>query len=152
MLTRMPRKFLLAILALLISIPLLIVAQQPERVDLNAIHKIKTEEFEHSKVMDILYNLTDRYGPRLTNSPQFRAAGEWAVKQLHEWGLSKAHLEKWGPFGNGWVRNQATGVEMRAATTAKNGSYRFSGLDAGEYTLEAVSPELGQGRLRRRSR
>ncbi len=44
------------------------------------------------------------------------------------------------------VRNQATGVEMRA-TTAKNGSYRFSGLDAGEYTLEAVSPELGQGRL-----
>jgi len=31
MLTRMPRKILLAILALLVSIPLLIVAQQPER-------------------------------------------------------------------------------------------------------------------------
>jgi hypothetical protein len=44
------------------------------------------------------------------------------------------------------VRNQATGAEMRA-TTAKNGSYRFNGLDAGEYTLQAVSPELGQGRL-----
>ena len=102
MLTRMPRKILLAILALLVSIPLLIVAQQPERVDLSAIHKIKTEEFEHSKVMDILYNLTDRYGPRLTNSPQFRAAGDWAVRQLQDWGLSKAHLEKWGPFGNGW--------------------------------------------------
>ncbi len=94
MLTRMPRKRLLAIWALLVSIPLLILAQQQERVDLNAIHKIKTEEFQHSKVMDILYNLTDRYGPRLTNSPQFRAAGDW--------GLSQVHLEKWGPFGNGW--------------------------------------------------
>ena len=102
MLSRMPRKLLLAISALLVSIPLLILAQQPERVDLNAIHKIKAEEYEHSKVMDILYNLTDRYGPRLTNSPQFRAAGDWAVKQLQDWGLSQAHLEKWGPFGNGW--------------------------------------------------
>ena len=102
MLTRMPRKILLAILALVVSIPLAIVAQQPERVDLSAIHKIKSEEFEHSKVMDILYNLTDRYGPRLTNSPQFRAAGDWAVRQLQDWGLSNAHLEKWGPFGNGW--------------------------------------------------
>ena len=108
MLTRMPRKLLLAILALAISIPLLILAQQPERVDLNAIHKIKTEEFEHSKVMDILYNLTDRYGPRLTNSPQFRAAGDWAVRQLQDWGLSKAHLEKWGPFGNGWENDYFT--------------------------------------------
>jgi len=44
------------------------------------------------------------------------------------------------------VRNQATGAEKRA-TTAKNGSYRFSRLEAGEYTLLAVSPELGQGRL-----
>jgi len=102
MLSRMPRKFLLAILALLAAVPLLILAQQQERVDLSVLHKIKTEEFEHSKVMDILYNLTDRYGPRLTNSPQFRAAGDWAVKQLQDWGLSKAHLEKWGPFGNGW--------------------------------------------------
>ena len=102
MLSRMPRRLLLAVLAPLISIPLLILAEQPERIDLEAIHKIKTEEFEHSKVMDIVYSLTDRYGPRLTNSPQFRAAGDWAVRQLEDWGLSKAHLEKWGPFGNGW--------------------------------------------------
>ena len=99
----MTRKLLLAVLALLIPVSLLILAEQPaEHADLGALHKIKTEEFEHSKVMDILYNLTDRYGPRLTNSPQFRAAGDWAVKQLEEWGLSKARLEKWGPFGNGW--------------------------------------------------
>jgi Zn-dependent M28 family amino/carboxypeptidase len=45
--------------------------------------------------METMYNLTDRYGPRLTNSPQFRAAGDWAVGQLKEWGLSNVHLENW---------------------------------------------------------
>ncbi|SPE42630.1 Peptidase M28 [Candidatus Sulfopaludibacter sp. SbA3] len=49
--------------------------------------------------MATMYNLTDRYGPRLTNSPQFRAAGEWAVGQLKEWGLSNVHLEKWATTG-----------------------------------------------------
>ena len=45
--------------------------------------------------MDTMWNLTDRYGPRLTNSPQFQAAGAWAVTQLKEWGLSNVALEKW---------------------------------------------------------
>ena len=86
---------------------------QTEKVDLNVIHKIKTAELGGggggfggrgggaggSQVMNIMYNLTDRYGPRLTNSPQFRAAGEWAVGQLKEWGLSNVHLEKWSTAG-----------------------------------------------------
>ena len=77
------------------GVSMLIVAQQQEKVDLNVIHKIKVAEFgagggggggggrgggaAGSKVMDIMWSLTDRYGPRLTNSPQFRAAGDWAV-------------------------------------------------------------------------
>lgn len=44
------------------------------------------------------------------------------------------------------VRNEATGAEARA-TTARNGSYRLTGLTAGEYTLEAQSPRLGRGRM-----
>ena len=44
------------------------------------------------------------------------------------------------------VRNEETGAEFRA-TTAKNGAYRFSQLDPGEYTLEGLSPELGRGRV-----
>jgi len=86
------KTYVLALLVLLVS--LLLPAQ--ERVDLNVVHKIKTEELgPDSKVMDIMYNLTDRYGPRLTNSPQFRAAGDWAVGQMKEWGLANVHLEKW---------------------------------------------------------
>jgi Zn-dependent M28 family amino/carboxypeptidase len=111
----MSRKtFFVLLFALLL--PLLIVAQQAsEHVDLNVVHKIKTAELGgggggfggggrgagrvNSQVMNIMYNLTDRYGPRLTNSPQFRRAGDWAVGQLKEWGLSNVHLEKWSTEG-----------------------------------------------------
>jgi Carboxypeptidase regulatory-like domain len=45
------------------------------------------------------------------------------------------------------LRNAATGTEART-TSAKNGSYRFMGLEPGEYSLEAANPELGRGQLR----
>ena len=44
------------------------------------------------------------------------------------------------------ARNQATGAETRTITT-KNGSYRFTGLEPGEYALESESPQLGRGHL-----
>ena len=53
--------------------------------------------------MDTAFYLTDVYGPRLTGSPNARAAGEWAVKKMTEWGLVNAKMEPWGPFGRGWV-------------------------------------------------
>jgi hypothetical protein len=40
-----------------------------ESVDLGAVHRIKTEAFNNSKVMDHLFYLTDANGPRLTGSP-----------------------------------------------------------------------------------
>jgi hypothetical protein len=44
------------------------------------------------------------------------------------------------------ARNQATGAEART-TTAKNGTYRFNGLEPGAYTLEAEDPQLGRGQV-----
>jgi carboxypeptidase Q len=73
-----------------------------ERVDLDAVHRIREEAFQNSKVMEHMFYLTDVYGPRLTNSPGFFDAANWAVKQLGEWGV-QAHLEKWGPYGQGWT-------------------------------------------------
>ena len=96
-------------------VPLVLPGQTAEHVDLNVIHKIKTAEIGEgggfgggggrgggrggSKVMDTMFHLTDQYGPRLTNSPQFRRAGDWAVSQLKEWGMSNVHLEKWSTAG-----------------------------------------------------
>lgn len=87
------------IIALLMLTPLL----AEERVDLAAINRIKTEAFENSKVMDHLSYLTDMYGPRLTGSPEFKQAADWALKRLQEYGLNNGRLEKWGPFGRSWT-------------------------------------------------
>lgn len=82
-----------------------------EHVDLGVVQQIKAEAFERSKVMETLAGLTDRYGPRLTGSPEAREAGDWAAQRLTSWGVQKVHLEKWGPFGRSWSL-QHYSVEM----------------------------------------
>ncbi|MEQ1756858.1 MAG: M20/M25/M40 family metallo-hydrolase [Vicinamibacterales bacterium] len=77
-----------------------------ERVDLDAIGRIKTEGLQRSQVMELVWNLTDVHGPRLTNSPEIRAAATWARERLSSWGLSGVAEEKWGPFGRGWTNEQ----------------------------------------------
>ena len=63
----------LATAALLATLPL--VAQEaPEHIDLKVLHQIKTEAFQHSQVMDHLFYIADVYGPRVTGSPNHRAA------------------------------------------------------------------------------
>jgi len=42
------------------------------------------------------------------------------------------------------VRNGATGQQARVIV-GKNGAYKFTGLEPGNYTLEADSPQLGRG-------
>jgi len=86
-------------LAGLVALP---IAAQHEQVDLDALYKIKQEGFQNSQVMETLSYLTDVYGPLLTNSPNFRKGGDWAVKQMTSWGLTNVKLEPWGPFGSGW--------------------------------------------------
>ena len=86
-----------------IALACVIPAVAADQVDLAVVNKIKTEAFEHSKVMEHLEYLTDVYGPRLTASPEFKEAAEWALKRLQEYGLENGHLEKWGPFGRSWT-------------------------------------------------
>ena len=73
-----------------------------DAVDLSVVNRIKSEAFENSKVMEHLEFLTDRYGPRLTGSPEFKEAAEWAMQRFRDYGLENVHLEKWGPFGRSW--------------------------------------------------
>src|SRR5262245_32523321 len=75
---------------------------QVEKVDLEMMKKIREEGTQRSQVMETLSWLTDVHGPRLTNSPQYNRACEWAKGRLTEWGLQNASLEAWGPFGRGW--------------------------------------------------
>ena len=87
-----------------------------ERVDLDAIYKIKEEGLERSQVMDTLWYLTEVYGPRLTNSPNIRAAAAWATARMGEWGLTHPRQEVWGQFGRGWVEREVHRQRRDAAT------------------------------------
>src|SRR3954469_5552070 len=92
-----------------LSLAIPIIAQIPqEKVDLDAIYKIKDEGLNRSQVMDTASYLTDVYGARLTGSPEIKAAAEWTTKKLTQWNLSKVNLEPWGPFGRGWSNEKFT--------------------------------------------
>jgi hypothetical protein len=95
-------KKLFAVLAL----SCLLIAQ--EKVDQATNARLRSEELEQSEIMHSLHMLTDRYGPRVTGTPNHEAAAKWVVKQLTEWGFKNAHLEAWD-FGHpGWSNERAT--------------------------------------------
>lgn len=75
-----------------------------EEVDLEVVHRIRQEALHNSQVMDHLLYMVDVHGPRITGSPGFLGAAEWAADELEGWGLQNVKLEKWGPFGQGWSR------------------------------------------------
>jgi carboxypeptidase Q len=94
-------------LSLLFLLPLLLpsfpstagAAEEP--VDYSMMTRIRDEGLHRSQVMDTLYHLTDVIGPRLTGSPQLKAANEWTRDRMAGWGLANSHLEGY-PFGRGW--------------------------------------------------
>ncbi len=85
-------------------LPALLWAAKPQPEVLNA---IRDQGFNHSQVMQTLQHLTDKIGPRLTNSPQMREANRWTLEQFKAWGLANAHLEPWA-FGRGWTYDKAS--------------------------------------------
>ena len=101
---------LVLFLAALVAAP----GAQSDKLDYAAIGQIRDEGLTRSQVMDTLFWLTDRYGPRLTGTPAIDEAGEWTMKTMTAWGLSNVHREEWD-FGRGWslVRFSAHIVEPR---------------------------------------
>jgi hypothetical protein len=90
-----------ALIGVLVSLPLAADWPVTEKLDLDAIYRIKEEGLQRSKVMELESYLTDVYGPRLTGSPNIKEAADWAQKTMKEWGLANVKLEAF-PFGRGW--------------------------------------------------
>jgi len=76
---------------LLAALPM--VAQAPAVADVYA--QIRGEETNNSKIMWIIHEVADVYGPRVTGTPNLKAADDWAVKTMASWGLVDTHLEPW---------------------------------------------------------
>lgn len=108
-------------------------AQAP--VDAEVIARIRAQAEHHSHILQTIEVLTDLYGPRLTGSPNLKAAGEWAVERMVSWGLRNGRLEPWDWGRVGWtnervsahiiepVKDQLT-VEVVAWTPGTLGSAR----------------------------
>jgi hypothetical protein len=81
-----------------------------ERIDADINAKIRAEGTKNSKVLRTLHYLTDVYGPRLTGSPNLKAAGEWAIKEMASWGFANGRLEPWDFARPGWSNEVAIGA------------------------------------------
>src|SRR3989449_5420454 len=120
------------------------VAEEP--VDLKVVHRVKEEAFRNSEVMDHLFYLTDVNGPRLTGSPGWRAAADWAVARLKGWGVAEARLEKWGRFGRGWSLQRFSAHLLAPAYAPLHGVPKaWTAGTGGEVTGDVVfAPVFGE--------
>ena len=77
-----------------------------ERLDQDVYWKIRQEGTNNSSVLHTVHMLSDVHGPRLTGSPALKAAGEWAIEQMHAWGMRNGHLEGWDFGRPGWTNER----------------------------------------------
>ncbi len=86
-------------------------AQEPIDTAMNS--RIREEALQRSELMATLEPLTDVFSPRLTGSPSYKAAAEWARDRLKAWGLANARLESWNWGHPGWA-NQRLAAHVEA--------------------------------------
>jgi hypothetical protein len=81
---------------LLVALPAVLTAQAAAGP--SVVERIQQEAFTRSQVMEHAFTLADVYGPRLTGSPAFEAAGAWATTRLRELGLEQVRRQpiEWG--------------------------------------------------------
>jgi len=127
-------------------------AQQAERIDADVNARIRKEGMENSQIMRTMHYLTDVYGPRLTGSPNHKAAAEWTVKEMTRWGFVNGKLEPFDFGRPGWLNDKAAGhivspvkdnlvFEVLAWTPSTNGAARGKAV---QLTLpsQPTQPEL----------
>ena len=56
-----------------------------EKIDYGVLTQIRDEGLNRSQVMEIVSWLADVYGPRLTGSPRYTEAADWAKKRMTQW-------------------------------------------------------------------
>ncbi len=122
--------------------------QAQEPMNMADIAKIKAEGFQRSQVMTTASWLTDVYGPRLTNSPIARQAGEWAVKQMKDWGFTNTQME-WFDFGRGWINEKnyayvTSPVPYVVPVFPGAWTVGTNGLVSGEVAIVSLAPNASE--------
>ena len=95
-------------LSIAVSLAGFAVLAAEERPDEAVFWKIRQEATARSQILQTVHILTDVYGPRLTGSPNLKAASDWALQQMASWGLKNGHLEPWDFGHDGWANERVT--------------------------------------------
>ena len=72
-----------------------------EHVDLGMLAAVRSEDLNHSQVMDHAGSIADMFGPRVTSSENLDKAAQWAESQMKGLGLVNVYEEHFS-FGKGW--------------------------------------------------
>lgn len=111
------RRKLLPTLLLLLQGVSIVGAQAQDTTAAGIVARIKAEAAsERSQAMTAAFMLTDVFGPRLTGSPGFRRAGQWALEQLRGYGLTNVEAQPL-PWARGWSYSSLS-VQLVAPTAA----------------------------------
>lgn len=76
----------------------------------DVLRQLRAEALERSRAMEYFDHLVTTIGPRLTGSPEYKAAADWSRDRLTSIGLTNVHLEPF-EFGRGWTLDRLV-VEM----------------------------------------
>jgi hypothetical protein len=145
---------------LLLAVSWILVAQTgADSVDTATVARMRAEEMEHSEIMHTLHMLTDRYGPRVTGTPNHEAAVKWVIAETTRWGMKNAHQEAWDFGREGWSNERASGFivapvhqnlkfEVLAWTPSTKGTVTASAiqLDPPQGPLAEPSADANAGR------
>lgn len=76
----------------------------------DVLQQIRSEAQQKSQVMTFFDQLVTVIGPRLTGSPEYKAAADWSRDTLASFGMTDSRLEPF-EFGRGWTLDKLV-VEM----------------------------------------
>ncbi len=113
-------------------------AQSPAPLDPAVIARVRDEATVRSQAHDHVWWLSEVYGPRVTGTPAFAQASEWAMKQFTAWGLANVHQERWA-FGQGWTIERFSATMTAPQPAVLIGAPRnFSPSTAGPVASDVV--------------
>jgi carboxypeptidase Q len=117
-------------------------AQGPA-LDPATIARLREETTARSQVYEHVWWLSEVFGPRVTGTPAFTRASEWAMQKFRDWGLANVHQERWA-FGQGWHIDQFSATMLTPQPAVLIGAPRnYSPSTPGVVTSDVVAVHIG---------
>jgi hypothetical protein len=114
-----------SILSIVVFIGLTFTTHSQNTQDKEILAKIRTEGFLNSQAMNMLEELSDVYGQRLTGSREYYAAANWISNKMKASGLQNVHFENYCDNCRGWSM-KTFNVEMTAPNFMHINAYPLS--------------------------